>query len=319
PMAGRTYTATITPSGVDSTSTLRLTVLDAVTGAVLGSGTSNSTPRGYSAVATFTPLTTDPVQLRIEVIPQSHSSDSLDLDQATLTVSNDYGIVASGISRDGVPGWVNLSPQAQAVYRNAANFTLKNGSVLQGQGNGYASSPLFFRGIAGVTVDNVQTHATGMDTETLDATAASNHVTILNSTFREDINNISDRMRTFATLKLNNISAPIDVEGNHLLGSPQAGIVIARNDPHFAIEIRNNAFRQNAVVTNGYAILLSAAQNFEIAGNTVVPTNGKGFLLDGYSSAPLLNGSIHDNYVNVQEVANREYPLGLEAVALRLR
>src|SRR5262249_26647067 len=75
PMAGRTYTATITPSGVDSTSTLRLTVLDAVTGAVLGSGTSNSTPRGYSAVATFTPLTTDPVQLRIEVIPQSHSSD----------------------------------------------------------------------------------------------------------------------------------------------------------------------------------------------------------------------------------------------------
>src|SRR5262249_19692647 len=139
------------------------------------------------------------------------------------------------------------------------------------------------------------------------------------STFREDINNISDRMRTFATLKLNNISAPIHVEGNHLLGSPQAGIVIARNDPHFAIEIRNNEFRQNAVVTNGYAILLSAAQNFEIAGNTVVPTNGKGFLLDGYSSAPLLNGSIHDNYVNVQEVANREYPLGLEAVALRLR
>jgi hypothetical protein len=319
PTAGRTYTATITPSGIDSRSKLRLTVLDAVTGAVLGSGTSNSTPRGYSAIAHFTPLTTDPVQLRIEVIPPGNATDTLDLDQATLTVSNDYGVVASRISRGGLPGWVNLSPEAQAVYRNAANFTLKNGAIVQGQGNGYASSPLFFRKLAGVTVANVQTHATGMDTQTLDATYATDRVTILNSTFREDIDNISDRMRNFATLKLNNTRALIDVEGNHLLGSPQAGIVIARNDPQFSIVIRNNEFRQNAVATNGYAILLSAAQNFEIAGNTIVPANGKGIDLDGYASAPLVNGSIHDNYVDVQEVANREYPRGLEAVALRLR
>ncbi|MBI1913917.1 MAG: right-handed parallel beta-helix repeat-containing protein [Planctomycetes bacterium] len=319
PAAGRTYAATITPSGIDARSTLRLTVLDAITGAVLGSGVSDSTPRGYSAVASFTPLTTDPVQLRIEVIPPPNSLDSLDLDQATLTVSNDYGIVASHISRGGLPGWVHLSPEAQAVYRNATNFTVKNGSVVQGQGNGYASSPLFFRELAGVTVDNVQTHATGMDTQSLDATYATAHVTILNSTFREDIDNISNRMLNFATLKLNNTSAPIDIEGNHLLGSPQAGIVIARNDPQFTVVIRNNEFRQNAVTTNGYGILLSAAQNFEIAGNTIVPANGKGIDLDGYAGAPLLDGNIHDNYVDVQEVANREYPRGLEAVALRLR
>src|SRR5262249_55956088 len=119
--------------------------------------------------------------------------------------------------------------------------------------------------------------------------------------------------------KLNNITGPIDVEGNHLLGSPQAGIVLARNDPRFAIAILNNEIRQQAVATNGYAILLSAAQNFEIAGNTIVPANGKGIDLDGYSALPLANGIVHDNYVEVQEVANREYPRGLAAVALRLR
>ena len=87
---------------------------------------------------------------------------------------------------------------------------------------------------------------------------------------------------------MNNTHASIDVEGNHLLGSPQAGIVIARNDPQFTIVIRNNEFRQNAVTTNGYALLLSAAQHFEIAGNTIVPDNGKGIDLDGYVAAPLL-------------------------------
>jgi hypothetical protein len=319
PTIGRTYTATITPSGITAVSVLRLTVVDAVTGAILGTGTSDSTPRGYSAVASFTPLTTDPVRLRIEVIPPPQVTDSFDLDQATLTVSNDYGIVASHISRDGLAGWVNLSPQAQTAYRKAANFTVMNGSVVQGQGNGYASSPLFFRGIAGVTVDNVQTYATGMDTQTLDATYATDHVTILNSTFREDIDNISDRMLNFATLKLNDIHAPIDVEGNQLLGSPQTGIVIARNDPQFTIVIRNNEFHQNAVTTNGYAILLAVVQNFEIAGNTVLTTNGKGFLLDGFSADLLGHGSIHDNYVDVQESPNREYPRGLDTVALRLR
>src|SRR5262249_1568547 len=60
-------------------------------------------------------------------------------------------------------------------------------------------------------------------------------------------------------------------------------------------------------------------QNFEIAGNTVVPANGIGFLLDGFNADLLGHGSIHDNYVDVQERPNREYPTGLEAVALRLR
>src|SRR5262249_27312368 len=149
----------------------------------------------------FTPKTTHAVRLQVDVAPPSGVTDSLDLDQATLTVSGDYGILASPNGSD-IPGWANLPATAQNASRKAANFTVKNGSIVQGQGNGYASSPLYFWKLAGVTVENVQTSATGMDTQSLDATYATDHVTIRNSTFRESIDNISNRMLNFATLKL---------------------------------------------------------------------------------------------------------------------
>ena len=55
-------------------------------------------------------------------------------------------------------------------------------------------------------------------------TAAAAVAGIVGSTFRQDVANISHRMRCFATIKLNNVRAPIVVEGNRLLGSPQVGI-----------------------------------------------------------------------------------------------
>jgi hypothetical protein len=316
--AGRLYTATITPANPNTRSTLKLTVVDAVTGKVLGSATSADASRGYSAVVTFTPVTTNAVRLQVDVTPAAGVIDALDLDQGTLTISADYGILASPNGSD-IPGWINLPAAVQAASRKAANFTVKDGFISQGQGNGYGSSPLYLWKINGVTVDNVQTFATGTDTQSLDATYATGHVTVRDSTFRENIENITNRMLDFGTLKLNNIRAPIDIEDNLLLGSPQAGIVLSHNDPRYSIVIRNNEIRQQAVTTNAYAILLSGVQNFEIAGNRVLTTNGRGFLLDGFSSDLLGHGSIHDNYVDVQEHPNREYPAGLETVALRLR
>ena len=318
---GHTYTATITPAGVNSGSTVELFVLDARTGKVLGGGTSAAAFRGFSAVAQFTPTTADPVQLKVLVIPPRGKGvrDSLDLDAATLTVSNDYGIIASDAPVDGLPGLDNLSPAARKGYRNAANFTLENGSVVQGQGNGYASDPLFFRHLNGLTVKNVSTSATGMDTQSLDATYARGHVTIVRSTFRENIANVSNRMNDIATLKLNDITGPITIANNQILGSPQIGIMLAQNDPRSAVSIVGNYISQNAVVTNPYAILLSSAQNFEVANNLIVPVSGRGIDVDGYSPLLLGHGDIAHNTVVVQETFDRENPKGLPVEALRLR
>jgi hypothetical protein len=170
-----------------------------------------------------------------------------------------------------------------------------------------------------VTVERVETFACGMDTETLDATRAAGSVTVRGSTFRERIGNVSRRMTNFATLKLANVRGPILVEDNRLLGSPQIGVMLAWNDPRWPARIRGNDIRQEAVVTNGYAILCSATRHFEIRGNTIRPTSGRGICLDGFSGGLLAQGEIRDNVVEVQERPNREYPLGLSAMALRLR
>jgi hypothetical protein len=73
------------------------------------------------------------------------------------------------------------------------------------------------------------------------------------------------------------------------------------------------------VATNAYAILLASTQNFEIANNRIIAENGRGISLDGYGKAPIMKGHIHDNYVEVRELPNREYWTKMEARALRMR
>src|SRR5262249_58429263 len=98
---------------------------------------------------------------------------------------------------------------AQAGYLKAAHFTLANGTLRQGQGQGYASDPIFAMGLLGLDVENVQTYASGMDNVTVDARQARESITIRNSTFHESTDNISNRMRLFATLELVQTKAAI--------------------------------------------------------------------------------------------------------------
>lgn len=319
PVANHSYTATITPANVHTQSTVTLSVIDSITGEVLGSGTSHSANRGFTAVAHFTPTTLNPVRLQIDVTPPLGGTDTIDLDQATLTVSHDYGILASDVWSGGLPGYGNLTPEAQATYQQSGNFIIKNGSIVQGQGDGYASSPLYFLSLDGFTIDNVETFATGTDTVSLEASRASVRARVVDSIFQEDIDTVSNRIRTLSTLRFDNVSTDIVIENNQLLGSPQVGVLIDRNDPLHSISVRDNVFSQNGVVSNAYAILLSAVQNFVISGNNIVTTSGRGVMLDGYRSAPTAHGEIMNNTVDVQEAPNREYPRGLDAIALRLR
>jgi hypothetical protein len=318
PSAGRLYTATITPAHSGSWNTqVALSVIDDVTGQVLASGT-GSAYRGFSAVATFYAATTDAVRLQVVATPPTGQADSLDLDYAALTASFDYGVLASDLWSGSLPGYRNLPAGAQSGYHFARNFTVRNGVVAQGQGGGYESDPLFFNTLPGLTVDGVQTQATGMDVSSLEGDFASGAMTVRNSTFQEAIDNISNRMRNFATLAFNNTNGTLLIDGNQLLGSPQVGIMLSFNNPQYTLTVSNNTIEQNAVVTNGYGIGIAALRNFTIAGNTITPTSGRGIDVDGWSAAPTADGQIYGNYVSVQEHANREYAT-VQARALRLR
>jgi parallel beta helix pectate lyase-like protein len=315
PQANREYSAAITPKGFNVT--VNLTVLDAVTGAVLGRGTSRSPDRGFAAVAIFTPVSTDPVRLQIDAVPNAGTTTTVDLDYASVQPSRDYGVFASQV-------WLGQGPlQLQtsailAVYRNAAKFTLQNGQVVQGQGHGSSSSPLYFQGLPGFTVNRVTSVANGMDTSNLDATWGSNAV-VTNSTFQAAIDRVSDRMDLVSAILLERFNGTATVTGNRIANVPQVGILFNGDQYEQSVTIANNDIRQKAIVTDGYGILVAGARNFNIASNTVIPVQGRGILFDGWGGIVTENGTVTNNYVDAFEAPNLEYGDQLNVTALRIR
>jgi hypothetical protein len=316
PMPNHEYAAAITPKGTDSC-TVQLSVIDAVTGVVLGTGVSASPDRGFSAVATFVPATTDPIKLQIDLIPRSGTA-SMALDYAAVMPSRDFGIVATQAWTGDLPAHL-LTPEFRACYRTAAGFTLLNGQVIQGQAKGYESSPLFFNSLPNYTVQNVTTVVSGMDTGNLDGAWSMNAV-ITNSVFEGSFDRVSNRMRIFAAISLANYDGTAVITGNRILGTPHVGILANGMPTQTGLVITQNDIRQNAIATDGYGILLAGVRNFDIGNNTIIPIKGRGILVDGWGRLPTENGRIHDNYVEVYEEANLEYaPSALDATALRIR
>ncbi len=243
------------------------------------------------------------------------------MDYATLTPSHDFGVVATTASFY-LPSQLN-TPDIVYACKNVGNFTVSNGSILQGQAEGYSSLPVYANSLSGLTIDGVQTLSAGIDTGVLDATW-SNHITIVNSTFRSTADNVIDRMRmTGAMLYLGRTYGPVLVENNTLLDSPQIGIYASTTD---GLVIRGNTIQSNAMATDCYGILLASVHNFEISDNTITAAAGKssrGILLDylpGVSDGTSSDGEIFGNYVDIREKANREFGTGgIEATAFRMR
>ena len=330
-LINHTYKATITPGNVDliDGTSVTISVIDSVTGGVFGTGSSTNAQRGFSAVAAFTPTARASVRLQVVVTPPSGVTTSVDLDAATLNVSYDYGIIASGIWQGDFPGsgagFLNLPATIQATYAagrvtmlSGANFTVEGGSVVQGQGNGTDSSPLFFESLDGFTVNKVITYAAGLDTTNLDGINAKGKISIRNSTLRDKISNVTNRMAGSATIRLVRTRGNIKIEGNRILGSPQVGIGVDTNNG-YTLAINDNYISQNAVVANAVGIGIVSASNFQIKGNTIVPESGEGIAVDGYRAAGSDNGVIQNNQVTVQERPNRETGNNTYARALRLR
>jgi hypothetical protein len=320
PVTRQQHAAIITPSRAHYRTNLQLSVLDADSRRPIGQGRSPNVERGASAVAYFQPGSVRTIRLLVEVSPPpAGEAVNLDLDEAQVVVTHDHGIVATNASREDVPGWNQLIGAVGPLSRRVSNFTLKNGSVVQGRGRALGGSPLYFAHLRGLSVEEVETFANGTDTTTLNATAASGRVVIRKCTLRHEVENITDRYRLFSAIRLANVTGPVQVENNELLRVPQVGISLSGGGPDRRIVIRKNHIHQQAVATNAYALLLSSTQNFEIAHNMIVAENGRGISFDGYGKAPIQKGDIHHNEVEVREKPNREYWSGQEARALRMR
>src|SRR5262249_24963166 len=126
PAANREYAATVTGRG--QAQPVALQVLDSASGTVVAKGQPGQAWTGYAAVAQWTPTTTRPVKLRTEVKPAAGHPGVLDLDYAAVLLSQDFGIMTTTTWPAGLPGQYRRLPK---LYQRAANFTLRNGSVVQ--------------------------------------------------------------------------------------------------------------------------------------------------------------------------------------------
>ncbi|MCE5269195.1 MAG: fibronectin type III domain-containing protein, partial [Planctomycetaceae bacterium] len=202
----------------------------------------------------------------------------------------------------------------------SSGTTIRNGSIVQGQGNGLASLPIYAEYAYGLTVQGVNTFSTGIDTGAIDAKYPSGGLTISGCVFKSTSDKVTNRMAMMGALAQVAFSSDaVVVDNNQFIDSPQIGIFASGNDN---LKITNNTIKSNSIATDGYGILCNNVHNFVISGNTITADVGKssrGILLDGYSGVTY-NGEIFDNYVDIRERPNPEYgAIGLEATALRLR
>src|SRR5262249_4923997 len=133
------------------------------------------------------------------VTPPSGQTTTLDLDAVSICFSQDSGIVASRAWSGDLGGtYTNLSAAVKAVYDSArssvANFTVRNGTINQGQGSGANSSTYNFEYASGFTVDGVVSNITGIDTGSVDASYATGAMVVRNSTFLANVDNVTNRM-----------------------------------------------------------------------------------------------------------------------------
>jgi len=335
PQAGRDYAAAISvkvPEVNGQYADVTLSVIDAVTGAVLGIANSASATRGYAPVVIFTPTTTNSVKLKVAITAAGGQTFIANADYASLTTANEYGIFASWDT------W-NLSTQLQTpavLNARVTSVTIKNGSVIAGQARSYANDCLYLADLNNMfTVDNVTCSMNGDDARGINgywaggqnlAYKATAGATITNCTITGDVLRTANRMHSGPAIDLERAIGLINVQGNHISGTTAGGIVVTGltggSPSNFsAILINNNDIRCNTLVVDSYAIGFSQAVNsFEIAHNTIVQVKGRGILLDGVDAGIVTNGTIHDNYVEIQETPFLEYgAASLAATALRIR
>ena len=200
---------------------------------------------------------------------------------------------------------------------STTNITIKNGSIVQGQGAGYSSSPIYGNSAYGITLESLDTSDSGVDTISVDLSAMmGGGATVMNSTFQQSGNNVTNRMHGPATLELSGTTGPVLVQGNTLVGCLQKGIGLSGSGPSI---IDNNKISQNTMVADSAAIMLAGVQNFQVTNNTITPTSGEGIMIDGYDAQGSHQGVIQNNTVQTHEIPNREVGMRTQARALRLR
>lgn len=349
PVANRVYTASLSTSHLGMQydgCTLKMEVVDSVTGQTMAifNELDAIVWHGDSPTYSFFPQTTNPVYLRVTMVPDG-GRVNIKVDQASLAQSMDYGILASSRWRSSlgtdvgshahageINAIVNLPSQIQSVYARVYAPTIMDslgtGSVTQGQGAGvYSHNVVVSDTQGGVVVRGIHTYTRGMSsipikavwgrpTSTADARLISGctvdyPTSGLNIIRRDDVNSAIDVTGSSPTL----------VENCTITNNPATGISLGSAVDGPIQTVRGNTLHPNTIVTNAYAIAIGGS-HARIINNTITTTDGgssRGIMLDNMGATQWQDVLVQGNNVYVQERGNREYGNAISERALKMR
>ena len=314
--AHRTYVASAlfadnVSDGLNDNISHTIELLDATTGAVVASQTETGmTWRSFEYVGAFyTPTQTSTVKIAIVVAGNtSVMSGDTYVDEVALNQGPSHGVMAgAGWSPDGY-GHLSINSDSDLISGGSANnFTVTNGTITQGVGNGLDSGAIFFYQVSGnnATVSYTTSTVYGPDSKNVyfEYQGGDN---INNNTFYNNVTVDSNRDEQYGdSVKLDNTSGGNLVWDNTVIGGDQLGINIAAISGASSTEVYGNVVKQDASYTNDFGI--QGGNGVEDYGNIVEPVSGRGiFLGDDSSDGDAM--SVHNNTVIVEELSqNQEY------------
>lgn len=202
------------------------------------------------------------------------------------------------------------------------DITIRNGRIRQGRGRGPKCHPICAVALSNLTIDGVDLTYSGDDCSGV-WTQWANGVAVTNCRIDgSGVTKVSNRREPVAGIRIADATGKATIRNNRIVGVPHVGIMYNGRPGAESLTVEGNDIRQRSIATNGYGILLAGVRNGRIMGNTVLPVNGRGLLIDGWGHIPTEDLVVERNYFCAFEDAslNAEYPwTGLEATALRLR
>jgi hypothetical protein len=314
PTAGIAYEGIITVKGSPSNfaTTITLSVLDAVSGAVLGTYTqaTANVDNGPTLVVPFKPTTTNPVRLQLDITPPVSKPCTIYIDGASVDRVGAYGVTTN---------------------YHVNNFRLTSstpgGKIVQGGGNSARSDCVHATTEnTGLAVDGVTLSGHGRDCQLVLATYYRD-ITVRNVSFVAALDYLSNRQAAMAMCRLISAKGTIVVEDCTFDGSHQNCIAVVGDTDYLtamtSVSIKRNVIRHDARWGDAYGIGIERLRNFEVAFNSIHPIAGRGIILQadmyGTNRLDLIGGTVHDNDIVVQEKATLENGAAINATALRLR
>jgi len=225
------------------------------------------------------------------------SGITIDLNSHTITYGTSsgisYGITASGY--------------------NINTIIIKNGVILQGQGNGLASHAIYLpNGGSDHEIYNLNITVQGPDTSNI-YTNWAGPINIHHCTLYDNNIVISNRHSgPGGMIELNrNKGGTTSVHDCKLYNGPWQGIRITQysNTYEGGFKIYNNYISHKSTVANAYAIS-AWGRNSDVYNNTII-AEGRGIHIGYDGETKVVKGGgywlVHDNYVDVKERPNAEY------------